>query len=155
MDFKRHSVILNPKTYNELYSKLQNEGKTLNDMMAWAHSVVIKELIKKIEFKNAKVVIDKFDFEKTEYRLENVDQTNLQVIQKSGGESEIPVAAASIVAKYLFESEVEKLNEEYQIDLRMVMPENISADVLPNVAKIHFKNVKKSLNSFYPTPNLE
>lgn len=155
MDFKRHSVILNPKTYNELYSKLQNEGKTLNDMMAWAHSVVIKELIKKIKFKNAKVVIDKFDVEKTEYRLENVDQTNLKVIQKSGGESEIPVAAASIVAKYLFESEVEKLNEEYQIDLRVVMPEDISADVLPNVAKIHFKNVKKSLNSFYPTPNLE
>ena len=143
MDFRRHSVILKPKIYNTLYSKFLSEGKTLNDMMAWAHSVVIKELIKKIEFKNAKVVIDKFDFEKTEHRLENVVKTNLKIIQKSGGESEIPVAAASIVAKYLFESEVDRLNRKYQIDLRNVKPDDVSDDVLPNVAKVHFKNVKK------------
>ena len=145
MDFQRYSVILNPRSYNKLYSKLQREGKSLNDMMAWAHSVVIKELIEKIEFKKVKVVIDKFDFEKTEYRLENVDKRNLEIIQKSGGESEIPVAAASIIAKYLFELEVDKLNEKYQINLRKVKPKDISLDVLPTVAKVHFKNIKNIL----------
>ena len=145
MDFQRYSVILNPRSYNKLYSKLQREGKSLNDMMAWAHSVVIKELIEKIEFKKVKVVIDKFDFEKTEYRLENVDKRNLEIIQKSGGESEIPVAAASIIAKYLFELEVDKLNEKYQIDLRKVKPKDVSLDVLPTVAKVHFKNIKNIL----------
>jgi ribonuclease HIII len=145
MDFQRYSVILNPRSYNKLYSKLQREGKSLNDMMAWAHSVVIKELIEKIEFKKVKVVIDKFDFEKTEYRLENVDKRNLEIIQKSGGESEIPVAAASIIAKYLFELEVDKLNKKYQIDLRKVKPKDVSLDVLPTVAKVHFKNIKNIL----------
>lgn len=146
-DFERYSIILNPETYNEFYSKLRKEGRNLNDMMAWSHSVVINELIKKVNFEKAKVVIDKFDFEKTEYRLERkVDKTNLEVIQKTGGESEIPVAAASIIAKYLFESEVDKLNEKYHINLRESTPEDISSDILPNVSKIHFKNVKKFIN---------
>ena len=60
------------------------------------------------------MVIDKFDFEKTEFRLEKVDRTNVEIIQKSKGESEIPVAAASIIAKYTFEKEVDKLNIKYK-----------------------------------------
>jgi ribonuclease HIII len=145
MDFMRRSVILNPETYNKLYSQFQKEGKNLNDIMAWAHSNAIKELLEKIEFKRARVVIDKFDLKKTEYRLESLDKTNLEVIQKSGAESEIPVAAASIMAKYLFETGVDKLNEEYQVNLRTSKPENLNPEILPEVAKIHFKNVKKVL----------
>ena len=142
MEFVRHSRVLTPKTYNKLYNEFKNEGKNLNHMMAWAHSAVIKEILDQIEFKKAKVVIDKFDFEKTEYRLENVDKTNLEIIQKTGGESEIPVAAASIIAKYIFEKEVDKLNGKYGIDLRQSKPEEIDSEILPFVAKLHFKNVK-------------
>jgi ribonuclease HIII len=141
MAFVRHSLPLNPKTYNRLYNNFKSEGKNLNDMMAWAHSVVIQDTLKKIEYNKAKVVIDKFDFEKTEYRLENVDKTNLKVIQKTGGESEIPVATASIIAKYLYEKEVDKLNEKYGINLRMSNPEDIDPEILPLVAKLHFRNV--------------
>ncbi len=146
MDFQRHSITLNPKTYNNLYSDFKKEGKTLNDLMAWAHSRVIRELLDKIEFKSAKIVIDKFDFEKTEHRMKGIDQSRLKVIQKTGAESETPVAAASIIAKYIFESEVDKLNREYQIDLRKSKPEDIKSDILPKVAKIHFKNVARFLN---------
>jgi ribonuclease HIII len=145
MEFPRKSVKINPVKYNIRYSEFKKEGKTLNDMMAWAHSKAVQELLDKIEFTKAKLVIDKFDFEKTEYRLEKVDKTNLEVIQKSGAESETPVAAASIIAKYLFEIEVDKLNDRYGIDLRISKPEDIEPYILPKVAKIHFKNVKKYL----------
>ncbi|MCE7698806.1 MAG: hypothetical protein K8E24_008255 [Methanobacterium paludis] len=121
------------------------ENKNLNDMMAWAHSAVIQDLLEKIRFKKAKVVIDKFDFEKTRYRLEKVDKTNLKIIQKSGAESETAVAAASIIAKYIFEKEVDKLNRKYNMNLRKSKPEDIKRDLLPEVGKIHFKNVKKCL----------
>lgn len=143
MDFERHSLSLNPETYNRMYSDFQKEGKNLNDMMAWAHSVVIQDSLKKIKFNKAKVVIDKFDFQKTEYRLEKIDKTNLQIIQKTGGESEIPVAAASIIAKYLFEIAVDKLNDKYDIDLRKSAPSEVDPEILPHVAKLHFKNVSK------------
>ena len=145
MDFKRHSIVLSPETYNDLYFKFQNENKTLNDMMAWAHSTVIQDLLKKIQFKRAKVVIDKFDFKKTEKRLSKLERTNLNIIQKSGAESETAVAAASIIAKYIFENEVDRLNIKYGVDLRKSKPQDIKQDLLPEVAKIHFKNVGECL----------
>ncbi len=145
LDFTRYSRPLVPETYNRLYNDLSGEGKNLNDLMAWAHSLVVKEILRKIEFNKAKLVIDKFDFQKTEYRLQNVDKSNLEIIQKTGGESEIPVATASIIAKYLFELEVDKMNEEYDIDLRKSKPEDIDPKLLPLVAKLHFKNVNKLL----------
>lgn len=147
MSFARHSITLMPETYNELYSKFQKENKNLNDLMAWAHSTVIQSLLEKIEFDKAKVIIDKFDFEKTEYRLKNIDKTNLKIIQKSGAESETAVAAASIIAKYIFETEIEKLNREYGINLKQAKPEDINTDIITIVAKKHFKNVKNILKN--------
>ena len=143
--FPRKLVILKPEVYNSKYKEFQKEGKNLNDMLAWAHSAAIKDLLKKIKFNNAKVVIDKFDFQKTEYRLSSVDKTNLEIIQKTKGESEISVALASIIAKYIFENEVDKLNKKYKIDLRKTKPAEIDPKILPLVAKLHFKNVKKHL----------
>lgn len=141
MDFVRFTIILTPEKYNSMIADFEKEGKSLNDLLAWAHSAVIKAMLKFVQGKKAKVVIDKFDFEKTEYRLETVDRTNVEIIQKSKGESEIPVAAASIIAKYTFETEVDKLNEKYKIDLRKMQPSEVNKSILPSVAKIHFKNV--------------
>lgn len=147
MNFARFTVTLVPERYNQMYSEFRNEEKSLNDLLAWAHSAVIKAMLKYIQGKNVKVVIDKFDFEKTEYRLESVDRTNVEIIQKSKGESEIPVAAASIIAKYTFETEVDKLNEKFKIDLRKLQPKDIDDTILPYVAKLHFKNVSSTDNS--------
>ena len=145
MDFIRYSVILPPKTYNERYHEFNKENKSLNDMMAWAHSKVIKEILDRINFTSAKLVIDQFDYKKMEHRLEKIDKTNLEIIQKTGGESETSVAAASIIAKYLFEQEVDKLDKKYGLKLRNSKPGDIDQELLPEVAKIHFKNVKKYL----------
>jgi len=144
MNFPRFTITLTPEKYNQMYTDFEKEGKSLNDMLAWAHSAVIKAMLKYVQAKKIKVVIDKFDFEKTEFRLETVDRTNVEIIQKSKGESEIPVAAASIIAKYTFETEVDKLNEKYGIDLRKAQPKDIDKSVLPFVAKLHFKNVNGS-----------
>ncbi|MGB8218893.1 MAG: ribonuclease HIII [Methanoregula sp.] len=144
MDFARFTIALTPEKYNQMYADFEKEGKSLNDMLAWAHSAVIKAMLKYVQAKKIKVVIDKFDFEKTEFRLENVDRTNVEIIQKSKGESEIPVAAASIIAKHKFETEVDKLNEKYGIDLRTAQPKDIDRSILQFVAKLHFKNVNGS-----------
>jgi ribonuclease HIII len=66
-------------------------------------------------------------------------------IQKTGAETETPVAAASIIAKSLFEKAVDELNEKYDLDLKNSGPEEINPEILPYVAKAHFKNVKSLL----------
>lgn len=142
LKFIRRPLILMPETYNKKYEEFKKEGKTLNDMLAWAHSRAIKDLLSGLEFENAKVIIDKFDVKKTEFRLGDLKRENVEVIQKAGAESEIPVATASVIAKFIFEKEVDRLNERFGIDLRKTNPEEIPSEILPRVAKLHFKNVR-------------
>lgn len=133
--------VLSPEEYNKVYEEYSKKGKNLNDLMAQMHTDLIKKVLLGIEYKKAKVVIDMFDYKKTEKLLRDLPKDNLLIIQKTGGESETSVAAASILAKYLFEKEVDRLEEEHKIRIRGVKPKNIPKDLLSMVAKIHFKNV--------------
>lgn len=142
LEIPYESIVLNPESYNKLYHEFESEGKSLNDLMAWAHSRAIHELLERLEYGKVEVVVDKFDQKKLENRLKGLDTSKVKVIQKTGGESETPVAAASIIAKYLFEEAVRGLNKEYELDLKNMNPEDINTEILPNVAKTHFKNVK-------------
>ena len=152
MNIVRCSRVIMPETYNRLFTEFTSEGKNSNDMLAWAHSEVVKDLIEKAGNQRIEVIIDKFDFTKTESRLSSkarerrVDQTKINVIQMERGESEIPVAAASIIAKHIFEDEVRKLSDKYKIDFKTVLPEAVPIEILPKVAKTNFKNIKKLLS---------
>jgi len=140
------SRILMPETYNIMYEQFQKEGKNLNELLAWAHTASIKDVLGIIKYDRVKVVIDKFDVEKTYERLAGIDKRKVEIIQKSKGETEIPVAAASIIAKRAFEKSVDELNEKYSVDLRHQKPEDIDSSILPYVAKTHFKNVKNHVS---------
>ena len=123
-----------------------SENKNLNDLLAWAHSSAIKDVIDKLVYTKIKLVIDKFDVEKTYRRLHTLDESKIKIIQKSKGESEIPVATASILAKRTFEKSVDALDKKYHINLRKSSPEDIDKSILPYVSKLHFKNVNKYLH---------
>ncbi len=137
--------ILAPEEYNKIYSEYAKSGKNLNDLLAQIHTDLIKKVLSEIEYGNAKIVIDMFDYRKTEEKLRDLEKKNLVVVQKTGGESETSVAAASILAKYLFEKEVDRLEAEYKISIRGVKPKNIPKHLLPYIAKTHFKNVSANL----------
>ncbi|MEA3255226.1 MAG: hypothetical protein U9Q22_05280 [Candidatus Altiarchaeota archaeon] len=140
LGFVRRPLVLMPETYNRKYEVFKREGKTLNDLLAWAHSRVIKDVLSGLEFENIKVFIDEFDARKTGFRLGDLSQ-GVEVIQKTGAESETPVAAASVLAKFIYEKEVDGLNEKFGVDLRNSKPGDIPLEILPKVAKLHFRNV--------------
>jgi|SRR2546429_4255682 len=96
-----------------------------------------------------KIVIDKFDVKKTDLRLESakVKSENVEIIQSSKGDTELPVSVASIIAKSLFEKKVDDLNKIVGVDLRSAKPKDIDPEVLPTVAKLHFSNVRAVLDS--------
>ena len=139
------SRILMPETYNRMQAEFEREGKNLNELLAWAHSAAIKDVLRGLTYSRIKLVIDKFDTEKMYDRLTGVDKTKVDIIQKSKGESEIPVAAASIIAKRAFETAVDELDTKYGISLRKQKPEDIDQKILSSVGKAHFKNVKPFL----------
>ncbi len=136
-------VTLMPETYNRMYSEFQKEKKSLNDMMAWSHATAISDTLSYVSPGRTKVVIDKFDVKKTDLRLESakVKSENVEIIQSSKGDTELPISVASIIAKHLFEKRVDELNKNFGIDLRHSKPNQIDPKLLPRVAKLHFSNV--------------
>jgi ribonuclease HIII len=133
--------VLSPEEYNKVYEEYSKNGKNLNDLMAQIHTDLIKKVLSGLEYKKARIVIDMFDYKKTNDLLRDLPKEDLLIVQKTGGESETSVAAASILAKYLFEKDVDRLENEYKIRIRGAKPKDIPKDLLSIVAKTHFKNV--------------
>jgi ribonuclease HIII len=143
------NVVLMPEKYNAMFQEFAKEGKSLNDLLAWAHVAAIKDVLERIPAKESriKIIIDKFDAEKTDLRLASakIRQSNIEVIQSSTGDTEIPVSMASILAKNQFEELVTDLEEKSGINFRKTDPKSIDCNILPLVAKTHFKNISELL----------
>jgi len=91
-------VKLGPAAYNRLYAKMKN----INRMLAWAHGTAIEELLTKREG-CARVVVDQFaPTEATILRALKERGKKAVVEQRHKAESDIAVAAASVIARELF-----------------------------------------------------
>jgi ribonuclease HIII len=140
---EREVRVLHPGRYNTLYEEFKKEGKNLNDILSWAHTGVIHDLLSRIQPEKVKVVIDKFDVggKAITTRITKLKKFNVSILEETGAESEPAVAAASVLAKSIFEYSIHEINETFDIDVRNTSPEDITREILPEVAKLHFKNV--------------
>lgn len=140
--FQMRHVIIAPKRFNELFAQLKDEGRTLNDLLAWGHAKVIGELYESLlpERRNIKVIIDEFDKIKTEERLRRVlDLDRIEVVQRPKAEENVAVAAASIVARDLREEYLNYLSKKLQVNLRTKTIEEAKSDEMAfQYAKISY-----------------
>ena len=91
-------VKLGPAAYNRLYAKMRN----INRMLAWAHGTAIEELLAKRPG-CGRVVVDQFaPTEATILRALKPLGKKAKVEQRHKAESDIAVAAASVIARELF-----------------------------------------------------
>ena len=101
-------VKLGPAAYNRLYAKIKN----INRMLAWAHGTAIEELLEKRPSCD-RVVVDQFaPTETTILRALKERGKKAKVEQRHKAESDIAVAAASVIARELFIRDVQKMGEE-------------------------------------------
>lgn len=147
-----HSVVTikNPR-YNQLHKKIGN----LNKILAWGHARVIENLLDKVDCENA--LSDKFA---KKYLIENAlmeKGKEIKLEQRVRAESNLAVAAASILARFEFVSQLHQLSDEYEIELPKGAANHIidvgqefvkkhSQKELNQVAKLHFKTTDKILN---------
>ena len=91
-------VKLGPAAYNRLYAKIRN----INRMLAWAHGTAIEELLEKRPG-CTRVVVDQFaPTETTIRRALKTRGKQATVEQRHKAESDIAVAAASVIAREQF-----------------------------------------------------
>ena len=101
-------VKLGPAAYNRLYAKIKN----INRMLAWAHGTAIEELLEKRRG-CPRVVVDQFaPTEATILRALKPLGKAAKVEQRHKAESDIAVAAASVIARELFLRDIAKMSDE-------------------------------------------
>ena len=105
-------VTLRNETYNDLYRRIGN----LNRMLAWGHARIIENVLEKVP-DCPRALSDKFG---ADYLIRNaLMEKGRKIIleQKTKGESDIAVAAASILAREQFVREMNKLSEEFGMEI--------------------------------------
>ena len=138
-------VTVNPKKYNELY----NSFKNLNRLLAWGHATVLENLLKKTDAKIA--ISDQFAANENVIlsALKEKGKT-IKLIQQTKAESDIAVAAASILARAEFVRRISNLSYDYEINFKKgcndevlkqakQIAQKFGKEELKNIAKTHFK----------------
>ena len=145
--------IVSPSEYNDLVNK---EGN-VSILLAKQHSKCIEMGLKDLKEKGVpceSVVIDQFASSKHRILDELGDLgKKVEVVQFHKGESDIAVAAASIIARGIFIDEFKKMNEKYNFDFPKGATNVINSGIefvqrygreeLRNVAKVSFRTSQK------------
>ena len=146
-----HSVVkINPPKYNALREKFGN----LNILLAWAHARAIENLLQEVDCK--KVISDQFGDEK--YLKEKLMKKGkkVELTQMPRAESDVAVAAASILARATFLQSLGAISQYYGLKFpkgatdvehagRMFVAA-YGAERLGEVAKTHFKTTDRILD---------
>lgn len=148
-EFEYSKLTLPNSKYNEMIAK----GENLNSLKAKMHNRALYNLHKKYEDVYA-IYVDQFVNENTYYKYLNDE--NEPVVKgisfKTKGESLFPsVAAASVIARYNFLLEKEKLEKQYGLEFpfgagkkadkfKKILLEKVGQEEFDNLVKKNFKN---------------
>ena len=153
--YEQHIVVVQkmPNAYNSLYSTLHEQGKNLNTLLASLHAEAIQTLQTRLGVKHA--LVDRFS--KNDLLTPQLAQAEIEVIQVPKAESDIAVAAASIIARDAFLTGMENLSQKYRLRLPRGAYRVTEAgrkfiglhgpEALEDVAKLHFSLTETILDS--------
>lgn len=99
-------IRLFPLKYNELYKRFGN----LNRLLAWAHVAALKDLVEKTGCREA--ILDQFANPGLVDSMVKQKNLDVHLTQRTKGESDPVVAAASILARAAFLEGMETLSQE-------------------------------------------
>jgi ribonuclease HIII len=146
-----HSVIaIGPPKYNELYAKIRN----LNRLLAWGHAKALETLLERVTCERA--ISDQFANEQLILNVLQEKGRKIELEQRTKAESDLAVAAASILARAEFLLRMKRLSSEVgttlpkgaspavELAAKMIIKKH-GQERLGTVAKLHFKTTKAVL----------
>ena len=153
---KYRSIILSNSEYNEKYTKDVNMNKIKSIM----HNKVLYQLIKEEKPKYDYIIVDEFAREQRYYGyLDGVNNIQKGITFMTKAEDKnLAVAASSIISRYIFLKEFDKLSDSIHIplvkgagrDVDKVGEEVVAKygeDKLKEIAKLNFKNTERILHT--------
>lgn len=142
------TVPIGPQRYNELYAQIKN----LNRLLAWGHARALENVLSKVECHRA--VTDQFGDPRLVEKALMEKGRMLHLEQRPRAESDVGVAAASILARAEFLRQLQRLSNEVHTELpkgassavesvARGLVQRYGPDVLQRVAKVHFKTTAR------------
>ena len=153
---KYRSMIVTNKEYNEKYTKELN----MNKIKAILHNKVLYQLINEEKPNIDYIVVDEFARENRYYEylngIPNI-QRNITFMTKAEDKN-LAVASASIISRYIFLKEFDKLSDSVHIPLPKgaghdvdkigeEIVEKYGEEKLQDIAKVNFKNTDRILHT--------
>ena len=153
---KYRSIILSNREYNEKYTKDVNMNKIKSIM----HNKALYKLIHEENPKYDYIIIDEFAKEKRYYEyLNGINDIQRGITFMTKAEDKnLAVAASSIISRYIFLKEFDKLCDEVSLPLLKgaskdvdkigeELVEKYGEEKLKDVAKLNFKNTERILHT--------
>lgn len=149
---KYKTIMLSNKEYNEKYGKDMN----MNKIKAVLHNKVLTEMVKDNDYDY--IVVDQFEPESSYYNhLSEVPNPlkGITFITKAEDKC-LSVACSSLISRYIFIKEIDKLGDKYGIflpkganyyveDVGIKLVEKYGLNILKEVAKLNFSNTDRIL----------
>lgn len=144
-------VKIGPGSYNRLYAKMRN----VNRMLSWGHARAIENLLDKVP-ECPRAISDQFGKKEQVERALMQKGRQIELVQMHKAESDMAVAAASVIARELFIRSLKDLEQKYELDI----PKGASAavrtaaealvkkcgpEILLEACKCHFKTADQVL----------
>ena len=153
---KYKSIILSNEEYNQKYSKENN----MNKIKAIMHNRVLSLILDEIDEKLDYIIVDEFAKENRYYSYLNEIPSvikNITFVTKAESKN-MAVACASIISRYIFLQEFDKLSDTYHIPLPKGSGANVDKigeelvekygkEVLEKTAKKNFSNTSRILKT--------
>jgi ribonuclease HIII len=152
------TVLIGPEKYNELYAKFRN----LNGLLGWGHARVIENLLAK-KPDCARALSDQFaDARVIEQSLLRHGR-KIKIEQRTKAESDVAVAAASILAREAFIDWLERRGKALGLRLERGVSASVKEtakklvemggpQTLREVAKVHFRTAHEIAPNEYAAP---
>src|SRR5216117_1305209 len=152
------TVLIGPARYNELYQKFGN----LNRLLGWGHARVIENLLAR-KPNCPRSLSDKFaDAQVIENALLH-NGRKIRIEQRPRAESDIAVAAASILAREAFIDWLERKGKELGVKLgrgvsgeikstAATIVEKHGPQMLSQIGKVHFRTAHEVAPDAFPAP---
>jgi ribonuclease HIII len=142
-------IALRPEKYNELYASFRN----LNRMLAWGHATVIEELVRKRP-DCPRALSDQFAKAPVLQAALKQKNITLKLDQRTKGESDTAVAAASILARERFIDWMDAATQKVGFKIPLGASSQVvqagkdlvkqhGHEVLGKFAKLHFKTTQQ------------
>jgi len=147
---RAHAVVkISPAKYNELYAKFKN----INAILGWAHARAVKNLLE-TGLDPRVILIDRFG---PEFRVtRHFDDPGWveKMVFLPRAEEDPAVAVASVIARYTFLKEMERLSRSAAMNLPLgagegvdaaarVLAKRVGPSGMAAFAKVHFKNFQR------------